>query len=47
MKLGIVGTGAMGKTLADYAGEEGTFESIYMIEPAEENCWPEVKLDLD
>jgi len=46
MKLGIVGTGAMGKTLADYAGEEGTFESIYMIEPAEENCWPEVKLDL-
>lgn len=34
MKLGIVGTGAMGKTLGEYAKQEGTFSEIIMIEPA-------------
>lgn len=47
MKLGIVGTGAMGKTLESYAKEEGSFSEIIMIEPAaEENAWPAEKVDL-
>ena len=46
MKLGIAGCGTMGKILAEYAREEGTFSEIIMIEPAEENAWPEERLDL-
>ena len=46
MKLGIAGTGAMGQTLADYARKEGTFDSIYMIETREPDCWPDEKMDL-
>lgn len=46
MKLGISGCGAMGKILAEYAREEKTFSEIVMIEPAEENAWPEERLDL-
>ena len=46
MKLGIVGCGAMGRTLASWAMEEGTFETIHMIEPMERGSWPEEKMDL-
>ena len=46
MKLAIVGTGAMGKVLRQYALEEGTFDTIFFIEPAEENTWPSEKPDL-
>ena len=46
MKLGIIGTGAMGKTLASHALEEGTFDSIHMIEPTEPGCWPDERMDL-
>lgn len=46
MKLGIVGTGAMGKTMASHALEDGTFDQIHMIEPMEPGCWPEERLDL-
>ena len=46
MKLGIVGTGAMGRTMAAHALEEGTFSRIHMIEPTEPGCWPEERLDL-
>lgn len=46
MKLGIAGCGTMGKILAEYAREEGTFSEIVMIEPAEENAWPGERLDL-
>lgn len=45
MKLVIVGTGAMGRVLRDCAMEEGTFETVYMVEPLEGN-WPEEKPDL-
>lgn len=34
LKLMIVGTGAMGKTLAAYAEDEGTFSEIIAVEPA-------------
>ena len=46
MKLAIVGTGAMGKVLRQYALEEGTFDTIFFIEPTEENTWPSEKPDL-
>lgn len=46
MNLGIVGTGAMGSVLFDYALQEGTFENIFMIEPKDSNPWPEEKMDL-
>ena len=46
MRLGIVGTGAMGKTMASYALEEGTFHHIHMIEPTEPGCWPDERMDL-
>lgn len=47
MKLGIVGTGTMGKVLEQYAREEGTFSDIYMIEPAgDDNAWQDEKFDL-
>ena len=46
MKLAIVGTGAMGKVLRQYAAEEGTFETIFFIEPTDENTWPSEKPDL-
>ena len=46
MKLAIVGTGAMGKVLRQYAVEEGTFETIFFIEPTDENTWPSEKPDL-
>ena len=46
MKLAIVGTGAMGKVLRQYALEEGTFETIFFIEPTDENTWPSEKPDL-
>ena len=46
MKLGIAGTGAMGQTLADYARNEGTFDTIYMIETTEPDCWPDERMDL-
>lgn len=39
MILGIIGTGAMGKTLQAYATEEGTFEEILMIEPTKREDW--------
>ena len=46
MKLAIVGTGAMGKVLRQYAEEEGTFDTIFFIEPTDENTWPSEKPDL-
>ena len=46
MKLGIVGTGAMGKIMASHALEEGTFDSIHMIEPLDPGCWPRERMDL-
>lgn len=46
MKLAIVGTGAMGTVLRQYAEEEGTFSKIFFIEPADENTWPSEKPDL-
>lgn len=46
MKLAIVGTGAMGKVLRQYAVEEGTFDTIFFIEPTDENTWPSEKPDL-
>ncbi len=46
MKLGIVGTGTMGKVLYDYAKSEGTFDEIFLIEPMNEKPWPLEKLDL-
>ena len=46
MKLAIVGTGAMGKVLKKYAEEEGTFETIFFIEPTDESTWPLEKPDL-
>jgi 4-hydroxy-tetrahydrodipicolinate reductase len=46
MKLGIIGTGAMGKVLASCALEDGTFETIHMIEPTEQDCWPKERMDL-
>ena len=46
MRLGIVGTGAMGRTMASYALKEGTFETIHMIEPTDWNCWPVERMDL-
>ena len=46
MKLAIVGTGAMGKVLKNYAEEEGTFETIFFIEPMDESTWPLEKPDL-
>ena len=46
MNLAIVGTGAMGKVLRQYALEEGTFETIFFIEPTDENTWPSEKPDL-
>ncbi|MCI8608557.1 MAG: 4-hydroxy-tetrahydrodipicolinate reductase [Firmicutes bacterium] len=46
MNLGIVGTGAMGQVLYEYAKEEGTFENCYLIEPIRQNPWPNEQLDL-
>ena len=46
MKLGIVGTGAMGKTLAQCAAEDSAFTEIFLIEPADDNPWPAEKLNL-
>ena len=46
MKLAIDGTGAMGKVLRQYALEEGTFDTIFFIEPTEENTWHSEKPDL-
>ncbi len=47
MRLVIVGTGAMGQTLGQYAAEEGTFSEIIMVEPAGDDCgWPDEKPDL-
>jgi len=46
MKLGIVGTGAMGRTLAECAAEDKFFSEIVLIEPADKNPWPQEKLDL-
>ena len=46
MKLAIVGTGDMGKVLRQYAEEEGTFDTIFFIEPTDENTWPSEKPDL-
>lgn len=46
MKLGIVGTGAMGEILKSCAEQDDFFDEIYMIEPAGENPWPQIKLDL-
>lgn len=46
MKLAIVGTGAMGKVLRQYAAEEGTFDTIFFIEPTDESTWPSEKPDL-
>lgn len=46
MKLGIVGTGAMGRMTADCAAADGTFGEIFLIEPTDEKTWPSEKLDL-
>lgn len=46
MNLGIVGTGAMGQVLYEYAKEEGTFTRCFLIEPLEKEPWPDVRLDL-
>ena len=46
MKLLICGNGAMGHVLYQYASEEGTFDEIIMIHPAEEETWPEERPDL-
>ena len=46
MNLGIVGTGAMGSVLFDYAVSEGTFQNIFFIEPLEKDSWPEERMDL-
>lgn len=46
MNLGIVGTGAMGSVLFDYAVEEGTFQDIFFIEPTEADSWPAERMDL-
>lgn len=46
MKLGIVGTGAMGKVLASCALEDGTFDTLHMIEPSQSGCWPDERMDL-
>lgn len=46
MKLGIVGTGAMGKVLGECAKADGSFAEITMIEPLDESTWPEYKVDL-
>ena len=46
MKLLICGNGAMGHVLYQYASEEGTFDEIIMIHPAEAETWPEERPDL-
>jgi len=46
MKLFIIGTGTMGRVLHDWALEDGTFDEICCIEPAEDTPWPEEKPDL-
>lgn len=46
MKLGIIGTGTMGTVLAAYAQEEGSFETIYRIEPTDKDSWPAERMDL-
>lgn len=46
MKLGIVGTGAMGRVTADCAALDGTFTEIFIIEPTDKKTWPSEKLDL-
>ncbi|MBQ6899470.1 MAG: 4-hydroxy-tetrahydrodipicolinate reductase [Firmicutes bacterium] len=46
MKLGIVGTGNMGKVLHAQAAADGAFSEIFLIEPADEKPWPSEKLDL-
>jgi 4-hydroxy-tetrahydrodipicolinate reductase len=46
MKLGIVGTGAMGKITAQCAEEDKTFTEIFLIEPTEDKSWPSEKLNL-
>ena len=45
MKLGIVGTGAMGKVVYDCAKEDDFFDDIVCIEPLDESTWPSEKLD--
>ena len=46
MKLGIVGTGAMGRMTAECAAADGAFSEIFLIEPVEPETWPSEKLDL-
>lgn len=46
MKLGIVGTGAMGRTLRECAEKDEAFSEIAMIEPLDESSWPAYKTDL-
>ncbi len=46
MKLVIVGTGAMGRTLRELAEEQGDFEEIAMVEPRSEDAYPNWKGDL-
>lgn len=45
MFLIIVGTGAMGKILKEYAEADGSFEKIALVEPLKKN-WPQEKADL-
>ena len=45
MKLGIVGTGAMGRTLRECAEKDEAFSEIAMIEPLDESSWPAYKTD--
>ena len=46
MKLGIVGTGAMGQVLLTCAKSDPDIGQIFMIEPTQKESWPDQKLDL-
>lgn len=46
MKLGIIGTGKMGKILYQCAEEDGSFDEIFCIEPVLSTSWPSEKMDL-
>ena len=45
MFLMIVGTGAMGQMVKNYALDDGFFENVYMVEPLKDN-WPKERADL-
>ena len=41
MKLGIVGTGAMGQVLLTCAKSDPDIGQIFMIEPTQKESWPD------